>query len=129
MTAKAQAVMLQLVGGDLILSGEGVERHIRCVDVQWPEPTRHGLRAAHFVDGGSVQCADSAAWDAWRLHSGQRDSWVVKAQQSWRSVLVSVLLLVLLGAGVYQWGLPWAARAVVAVTPHSVDAALGQASL
>jgi Zn-dependent protease with chaperone function len=53
----------------------------------------------------------------------------VKAQQSWRSVLVSVLLLVLLGAGVYQWGLPWAARAVVAVTPHSVDAALGQASL
>jgi Zn-dependent protease with chaperone function len=40
-----------------------------------------------------------------------------------------VALLVVIGAAVYQWGLPWAARAVVAVTPQSVDASLGQASL
>jgi Zn-dependent protease with chaperone function len=128
-TAKAQTVTLRLVGGDLVLAGEGINRSIRAADVQWPERTRHGIRVAHFADGGSVQCADAAAWDAWRQQGGQRDSWVVKAQQSWRGVLVSVLLLVVLGAAVYTWGLPWAARAVVAVTPHSADAALGQASL
>lgn len=128
-TAKAQTVTLRLLGGDLALTGEGVERTIRAADVQWPERTRHGIRVAYFVDGGSVQCANSAAWDAWRQQSGQRDSWVVRAQQSWRGVLVSVLLLVVLGAAVYSWGLPIAARAVVAVMPHSVDARLGQASL
>ena len=128
-TARAQAVTLQLVGSNLVLAGDGINRSIRMADVQWPERTRHGIRVAHFADGGSVQCADTAAWDAWRQYSGQRDSWVVRAQQSWRGVLVSVLLLVMVGAAVYQWGLPIAARAVVAVMPQSVDATLGQASL
>jgi len=127
--AKAQAVTLQVAGGDLVLAGEGINRSILAADVQWPERTRHGIRVAHFADGGSVQCTDAVAWDAWRQHSGQRDSWVVRAQQSWRGVLVSVLLLVVVGAAVYTWGLPWAARAVVAVTPKSVDASLGKASL
>lgn len=129
MTAKAQAVTLRLAGGDLVLTAEGINRSIRAADVQWPERTRHGIRVAHFADGGSVQCADAMAWDAWRQLSGQRDSWVVMAQQSWRGVLVSVLLLLLLGAAVYTWGLPWAARAVVAAAPQSVDESLGQASL
>ena len=128
-TAKAQAVTLHLVGGDLVVTGNDIHRKIRTADVQWPERTRHGIRVAHFSDGGSVQCANAAAWDAWRQHGGQRDSWVVKAQQSWRGVLVNVMLLVLLGVAVYTWGLPWVARAVVAVTPQSVDASLGQASL
>jgi len=128
-TARAQAATLRLVAGDLILTGEGFERCVCASDVQWPERTRHGLRVAHFADGGSVQCADAAVWDAWRQYSGQSDSWVVKAQQSWRSVLVSLLLLALLGTAVYQWGLPWAARALVAATPQSVDSSLGQASL
>lgn len=132
-TARAQAVTLRLVDGGLLVKGDGVERRVDVADVQWPERTRHGVRVAHFTErgslGGSVQCADAVAWDAWRLQNGQRDSWVVRAQQSWRSVLASVLLLVVLGAAVYQWGLPWAARAVVAMTPLSVDTSLGQASL
>ena len=128
-TAKAQAVLLRMVDGDLVIVGDGVQRSVNAADVQWPERTRHGVRVAHFTNGGSVQCSDAQAWDLWRQQSGQRDSWVVRAQQSWRGVLASVLLLVLLAAVGYQWGLPWAARAVVAVTPHSVDASLGQASL
>ena len=128
-TAKALAVLLRMVDGDLVMVGDGVQRSVNAADVQWPERTRHGLRVAHFANGGSVQCSDAQAWDLWRQQSGQRDSWVVRAQQSWRGVLASVLLLVLLAAVGYQWGLPWAARAVVAVTPHSVDASLGQASL
>ena len=128
-SAKAQKVTLQWAGGDLMLTGEGVNRIVRSADVEWPERTRHGLRAAHFADGGSVQCIDAAAWDAWCQHGGKRDSWVVKAQQSWRGVLVSVVLLVLMGGVVFKSGLPWVARVVVAVTPQSVDASLGQASL
>ena len=128
-TAKAQSVTLRMVGGDLLLAGEGINRSICAANVQWPERTRHGMRVAHFAEGGTVQCADASAWDAWRQQSGQRDTWVVKAQQSWRSVLVSVLLLAVIGIAAYQWGLPAAARAVVAFTPQSVDASLGQASL
>ena len=68
-TAKAQPVILRLVAGDLVLSGEGVDRIVSAAEVQWPERTRHGIRVAHFADGGSVQCTDADAWDA-----GPRDA-------------------------------------------------------
>ena len=128
-SARAHAVVLQLQGDVLLISGEGIERRVPLREVQWPERTRHGVRAAHFSGGGSVQCADSAAWDAWRRSSGHREPLVVTLQQSWRWVLASAVALVLLLGLLQQWGLPVAARAVVAVTPLSVDAALGEASL
>ena len=63
-TAKAQAARLRLVAVDLILTGEGFERCVCATDVPWPERNRHGLRVEHFSDGGFVQCADAAVWDA-----------------------------------------------------------------
>lgn len=128
-SARAHAVTLQLKGGALLISGEGIERGVALRDVQWPERTRHGTRVAHFSMGGSVQCANAAAWDEWSRGSGRRESLVVKMQQSWRWVLASALALVALVIVLQQWGLPVASRAVVAVTPVSVDKSLGEAAL
>lgn len=128
-SARARAVMLRLEGDALLISGEGIERRVALRQVQWPERTRHGMRVAHFTGGGSVQCADAAAWDDWSRGSGRRESLVVTAQQSWRWVLASALALVLLIVAIQQWGVPVAARAVVAVTPPSVDSSLGETSL
>jgi Zn-dependent protease with chaperone function len=129
MSARARPVRLQMEGAVLRVAGEGVERRVALADVIWPERTRHGMRVAHFEGGGSVQCSDAAAWDAWSRASGRRDSLVVRLQQSWRGVLVSVALLVALAVALQQWGLPVAARAVVAATPLSVDESLGAATL
>ncbi len=128
-SARAQPVALDVQGDRLRLRGDGVERAIALTDVAWPERTRHGIRVAHFRDGGSVQCADAAAWDAWSASFGRRDSWVVRMQQSWRWVLASVFALAVLGVALQQWGLPLLARAVVAAAPLSLDTALGEASL
>jgi Zn-dependent protease with chaperone function len=129
LSARAQPVLLRIAGDELWLEGEGVDRRVALADVSWPERTRHGMRVAHFEGGGSVQCSDAAAWDAWSQASGRRDSLVVRLQQSWRGVLVSVALLVALAVALQQWGLPAAARAVVAFTPPSVDESLGAATL
>lgn len=128
-SARAQPVTLQLDGAVLQITGEGVRRTLAIADVQWPERTRHGMRVAHLKGGGSVQCADAAAWDGWCRSHGLRDSLVVTAQQSWRWVLGSVVGLLVIAVAVQQWGLPVAARAVVAMMPVSVDVALGEASL
>lgn len=128
-SARAQAVVLRLDAGVLHLSGEGVERQVALADVQWPERQRHGLRVAHFRDGGSVQSGDAAAWDAWSRSQGRRDSLVVRMQQSWRLVFACMAALVLIGVAIHQWGLPLLSRAVVAAAPLSVDRALGEASL
>ena len=127
--ARAQPVTLQLQGKALHITGAAIDRLVPFNDVQWPERTRHGVRIAHFNDGGSVQCADADLWDAWRRDSGASESLVVKAQQSWRWVAACGVLLVAVLAGLQQWGLPVAARAIVAVTPLSVDEALGETSL
>ncbi|WP_431095970.1 M48 family metallopeptidase [Polaromonas aquatica] len=128
-SARARPVTLQVEGDHLLVNGEGFHRDVPLRKVRWPERTRHGMRVAHFTDGGSVQCADAEAWDDWSRSSGRRDSLVVTMQQSWRWVAASALALVVLLAALQQWGLPVAARAVVAVTPLSVDNMLGETSL
>ena len=97
--------------------------------LQWPERTRHGQRTLHLADGGSLQVADSAAFDAWRAVHGPREAWVVRAQQQWRSTLVALLLLVVVGVAGYRWGVPAAARGLVALLPVAADQAVGAQAL
>lgn len=94
--------------------------------VRWPERTRHGGRLAQLPDGASLQALDVAAWDDWVGRHHRNDSWVVRAQQNWRSVAVALVLLFGAVAAMYQWGLPWVATGVTAAVPRSVDALIGQ---
>ncbi len=130
--ARAHAVVLWVDGGVLHLQGlqgDLVQHTVALHQVQWPERTRQAQRTAHFSDGGSVQCTDAAAWDAWARQSGLREPLVVRLQQSWRGVLASAVLLVAALLALQQWGLPLAARTVAHALPAHVDEALGQATL
>ena len=82
-----------------------------------------------MASGGLVQSEDNVAWDAWAQAQGLGESLVVKMQQNWRWVAGSVAVLVALVVGLQQWGLPLVAQAVVAITPHSADVALGESTL
>lgn len=125
---KGHAVTLYLNVAGLRIVGDGLDRTVALNAVQWPERTRHGMRIAHLEAGGAVQCADSAAWDDWSHAAGLRDTLVVRLQQSWRGVLASVLALVALIVVLQQWGVPVAARAIIALTPRTVDAAVGDST-
>jgi Zn-dependent protease with chaperone function len=110
--------------------GDAVNRREPLASLRWPERTRHGARLLHLADGASVQCRDSLAWDNWSAdQAGRRDSTVVRAQQRWKWVMVSTLVLVALIGGVYRFGLPVVARGVVATMPSTVDEALGESAL
>lgn len=98
-------------------------------EVRWPERTRHGARIAQLPDGAAVQALDVAGWDAWVAANAAPDSLVVKAQQSWRGTLVACAALVVLVVAGYLWGLPVAARAIVAFIPATVDALAGDQAL
>lgn len=126
---KGHTVQLYLDGTHLRIVGDTIDRTELLHTLQWPERTRHGVRIAHLQDGGSVQSDDSAAWDAWSQRAGLRDGLVVRMQQSWRAVVVSMVALVVLVVALQQWGVPLAARAVVALTPYTVDVAIGDYTL
>lgn len=128
--ARGRPVRATVEGGTLWLTDDAGLRHgVALGRIEWPERTRHGQRVAQFRDGGSLAFADAAAFDAWRHGQGHRESWVVRAQQQWRTTLAAMAALVLVGAAGYVWGVPWLAAGVVAVTPPHVEQAIGDAAL
>lgn len=135
-SARGQAVRLAMQAGDLLALPQSAEagaapepRRWPLAQVQWPERTRHGQRTLHLADGASLQVADSAAFDAWRRQHGPSESWVVRAQQNWRSTLLALVMLVLVVAAGYRWGVPAAARGLVAWLPAEADQAVGAQAL
>lgn len=128
-SARAHAVRLRREGVLLHVTGEGVDLRVPLARIRWPERTRHGVRVAELPDGGSLHCADAAAWDAFALDCGRGDGLVVRAQQSWRAVLVSLAGLVVLLAVLYAWGIPRAAGAALLLIPESADRAVGEVAM
>lgn len=128
-SARAHRVRLHVEHRQLVASG-AITRRWPLAAVRWPETTRHGQRVIHLADGCSLEVADAAAFDRWRQAQGvAHDSWVVRAQQSWRGVLLAcVLLVAALWAG-YRWGVPAVARGIVALVPQEVDRSIGESAL
>ena len=126
-SSRPRVVELTLVNRRLLLRGPSVSLEVMASQVQWPERTERGGRVAHLPDGSSVHALDTAEWDAWLRASGHRESWVERAQRSWRMVLVTLAVLGVVGVAAQQWGVPWAARGLVALAPRSVDASLENA--
>ena len=133
-SAQGREVELLQQGGELLARGDGdatqaVVARWPLARVRWPERTRHGQRLVRLPDGGELHVADGAAFDAWRTAHGHREGWVVRVQQHWRATLAAAAGLVVLLVAGYLWGVPVAARAVVALLPAAVDAAVGRAAL
>jgi len=127
-SAQAHPVTLRLSGDALLVRGESFEHRVARAGVRWPERQRHGVRRIELADGGTLRCHDAAAFDAFAQAAGATDGLTVRAQQSWHATLAAVLLLALLCAAGYRWGLPVATRGVLAFLPASVDERLGESA-
>ncbi len=130
---KARAVALRIEGAELlvrVLDDEGTPaRRYPIKKVRWPERRTHGQRQAELPDGGLLQHAHAAEWDAWWLASGQRDSVVVGWMQSWRATLVALGGTVVFLAVAWVWGVPWLSQTVAHQIPTAIDTHIGQQSL
>jgi len=107
-------------------AGDGAPDQVPMRHVQWPERQRHGARQAHLRDGGALHFDDPLAFDTWARRNGLGESWVVKAQQSWRWTAWATLALLVLCGALYAWGLPWGTRAALAFVPDTFDKELGE---
>lgn len=132
-SSQAHAVLLSIsqLSAHIHRASDGVLLHrIDMGAIQWPERTRYGSRMVNLPGGGQLHAQDAAAYDAWAAaHLPRGESLVVRAQQSWRGVLVALALLLGVLGAFYQWGLPVAARGIASLVPLSVDTALGSNAL
>jgi Zn-dependent protease with chaperone function len=123
------AVQLRIEGDSLVIEAEALQQRLPLGDIRWPERQRHGPRIVELANGGSLHCSDGAAWDHLAARAGHTESAVVRLQQSWRAALAALAVLVVVSTVTYVWGIPLAARGVVALLPPSVDARIGSAAL
>jgi Zn-dependent protease with chaperone function len=112
--------------------------------MRWPEATARGARIIELTDKAPPQWEgaqlhwpselDPKAFDAWvaqhvPARANPSAGFVVRAQQSWRGVLVAFALLVGVIWGMYLYGLPVAARGITALVPQAADQAIGRNAL
>lgn len=127
-SARPVAARLRRDGQRLWIEADGLRRELDPATVDWPERRRHGARVAHLADGASLQSGDAAAWDAFVRAAGHGESWIVRAQQNWRTTTAAALLLIGVLVGGYLWGLPLASRAALVLIPERIDVAVGEAA-
>ena len=129
---KAREALIRVDDGDLVIEGQGADaglvRRVPLKQVRWPERQRHGVRLAHLAGGGTLSGDDGAAWDAWARASGLDESPVVVLQQSWRAVGLVLVATVVVLAALWVWGVPAAARGVMALLPLTLDQRVGDAA-
>jgi Zn-dependent protease with chaperone function len=131
---RPRAVRLRLLDEQLFLepldeAADGAPRRYPVRALRWPERRSHGQRQTELPDGGLLQHADAPEWDAWWAAQGQRESWVVGLQQSWRAVAWALLLTIGLLGAAWAWGVPAASQFVAQRLPAGLDERLGETTL
>jgi Zn-dependent protease with chaperone function len=129
-TAAAREAQVWLAGDRLHIAVDGGEtRELAARAATWTERQRHGQRQLLLPDGAVLSFADGLAFDAWAAAAGRSDSWVVRAQQSWRHVGVALVLLVAVLLASWRWGLPAAAEVTAGWVPESVGRQISEQAL
>ncbi|NVD98982.1 M48 family metallopeptidase [Massilia sp. BJB1822] len=127
-TSRAHRVEVRVQDGMLHLSGEA-ERACPLGQLRVSERSTHAVRKVTFDDGAYLEAVDRAAFDRLLHASGHGDSWVVRAQQSWRGTALAVVATVALLGVVYLYGLPAASTVVARHLPVQAERMLGTGML
>jgi Zn-dependent protease with chaperone function len=128
---RGRSVTLQVQGDELLLrTHDGfVEQRYPLSGVRWPERRSHGQRQAELPDGGLIQHAHAAEWDAWFQASGLREGAVVGWMQSWRATFAAMAGTVVFLAAAWIWGVPWLSVTLAGLVPQSLENQIGEQSL
>lgn len=127
-TSRLHRVTLTVTDGMAHLAGD-VERSAPLASLRVSERARHAARKVSFDDGAWLEVDDRAAFAQLLANTGHRDTGVVRAQQSWRGVLLALGVTVGVVVASYVYVLPAAAVWVANALPVKVERQMGQGVL
>ncbi|GGZ07329.1 M48 family metallopeptidase [Pseudoduganella plicata] len=127
-TSRAHRVVLRVRDGHACLEGEA-ERCTPLNDIRVSERSTHAPRKLTFADEAVFEPDERGAMEALLHATGHRDSTVVWMQQSWRAVLASFAMLVIVLVVGYLFVVPAGAKLVARMLPASVERQLGEGVL
>jgi len=123
-----RAATLQFSAGEATLVWEGEPRRYPAADVQVSPRVGRADRFIALPDGGQFQCRDVPALNALPQQSATEGA-VAWLEQRVAVAAASVVLIVALLSGGYQYGLPAAAKHIAAEIPLETEQALGEEAL
>ena len=118
-TARAHPVELSIDGDMLVIAGDGVECRHTIGAVEIPDAPGSTPRVLRFVDGASCEVEDGGAFAAMLARHGIAQDRVSRWERSWKIALTSLVIVVMAGALLYQFGLPLMARSAADNMPVS----------
>lgn len=126
----ARLHLLDLSAGDgaIHLRGE-ITRSYPAAGTRLAEPFRHAPAVLYFEDGTHAEVHDPAMHTVLAEALGYRKPWVVRWQEHTGAALAALVLLVLLVASGWHWGIPAAAERLSRAIPPAADQALGRNAL
>jgi Zn-dependent protease with chaperone function len=108
-STRLRVVELSTTGGELTVTGEGIDFQVPFSRVSVDERLGRAPRRLRFQDGAFCEIRDIDALDALLKSVGHRDGRVDRMQRELQWILVSTIVSVVLSIAAYKWGLPWAA--------------------
>ncbi len=132
-STRARSVVLRFgEGGRLRIMGEEVDLELRRAEVRVESRLGNASRFLRLSEDRRVEVRDNDALDAALRSWGHRHrgaEWLHRLEQSWRWVLVSVVVVAVLGSVTYLYGVPWAARRVAFALPERVTTTMTRETL
>jgi Zn-dependent protease with chaperone function len=127
-SARLHLVDLAAFDGVIHLHGE-TTRSYPAAGTRLAEPFAHAPAVLYFADGSHAEVQDPAMRPLLAAALGYRKPWVVRWQERTAAALAALVLLVLLIAAGWHWGIPAAAALLSDRVPPAADQALGRNAL
>lgn len=127
-SARLHRVDLASHDGAIHLHGE-TTRSYSLSGTRLAEPFQHAPAVLYFADGSRAELQDPAMHRLLAAALGYRKSRVLRWQEHTGAVLAALVLLVLLIASAWHWGIPAVAERLAERVPPSADQALGRNAL
>ena len=123
-SSRRYSVTLNIDDDTAYVAGD-LERHCGLAQLHVSERLGRQPRRVTFPDGAFLVPHDNGAFLELLHQSGHRDSLVVRAQRSGRSIVGATVLSIGLLAGAYVYGLPAVANLASRLMPASANQLIG----
>jgi predicted Zn-dependent protease len=128
-TSRPHAVEVRPVAGELTIEGDGVSLRLPVAAVRVGEPLGRAPRVLALPDGARCEVEPGPALDLLLDVLGHREGRVSRWQRRWGLALASAGVTLVLLAGGYRFGLPWAAERAARALPEETARVLGTHAL
>lgn len=126
-TSRAYAVdlLIDIPGGAMHLSGEGIERDERLADLHITSRLARIPRSIGFNDGARLLVEDSPEFDRAFATQNRLEAWVDRLERHAQTVAAALLLCSVCAVSGFLWGLPWLADRAASHVSGTLAVTLG----